>query len=211
MKHRTGLRFKLGNVGSLNLLNIIVNSPIADVIFARHNSRICEAKMGIELHRRSRESSSNSTARFSLSVRVIHIIITAALFFSNTAWAVESEFRYFFKRQDDVLVYFDFEMADTTAKRSRGLMERQLLQPRAGMLFDFEHSSRIRMWMKKTLISLDMIFLDDQKKIVHIHQAAEPLSLTIIQTPYDARFTVEINAGEVQHYGLSVGDRLFAQ
>lgn len=87
-------------------------------------------------------------------------------------------------------------------------MGRQSLRPRTGMLFDFEEETRIRMWMKNTLISLDMIFLDSDKNIVYIYQGAVPGSLEIIETPRSARFTVELNAGEVEDYGISVGDRL---
>ncbi len=133
--------------------------------------------------------------------------VLGSMGFPNLAASDELGYDAFFQRKDGVKVYFNVELANTHAKRSEGLMWREHLAPRGGMLFDFERSSRIRMWMKNTLVPLDMVFIDDQSRIVHFHENTEPLSLEIIETPLDARYTVEINAGEARDYALSVGDR----
>lgn len=148
--------------------------------------------------------------KFASSIRLARLILTVGLVcISSVITAREPVDGAFFQRRDGVSVYFDLEIANTPAERKHGLMWRKFLAPRQGMLFDFESSSRIRMWMKNTPVSLDMIFVDEGKRIVHIHQNAEPFNLEIIQTPVEARYTVEINAGEVQRYHLAIGDRMY--
>ena len=52
------------------------------------------------------------------------------------------------------------EIADQPVERTIGLMNRSELEPRGGMLFVFDTPHIIEMWMKNTLISLDMVFAD---------------------------------------------------
>ena len=141
----------------------------------------------------------------------ICLLLVYGIFAYSAACAEQNSLRHLFQRPDQSVVYFDLELAASFEQRRQGLMWRESLQPRTGMLFDFDKESKIRMWMKNTLLPLDMIFLDKKKYIVHIHRGAVPGSLKIIETPHDARFTVELNAGEVSEYELSLGDRLFRE
>lgn len=103
---------------------------------------------------------------------------------------------------------FTLEIADEPEERNFGLMMRELLAPRHGMLFDFEQTQTIGMWMKNTLIPLDMVFLDEQRRVVFVHRHAEPHSLDIISPPMPVRYTLELNAGDIDRYGLRRGDLL---
>lgn len=112
-------------------------------------------------------------------------------------------------RSDGVQVHFDIEFANTPASRGKGLMDRNNLAPRHGMWFDFKTERKITMWMKNTTVSLDMLFVDRGGTIVYLREWTEPLSLDHIESPVPARYVLELNAGEISTYGLSVGDSVF--
>jgi uncharacterized protein len=111
-------------------------------------------------------------------------------------------------RGDGVTVLFEIEIADTEAERAQGLMHRESLDARAGMLFDFGRETTIRMWMKNTLIPLDMLFLGENGHIRHIAANTAPYSEALIAAPGPARYVLELNAGEAAQFGIEVGDRL---
>ena len=61
---------------------------------------------------------------------------------------------------------FEVEIADTVAKRQMGLMNRTEMPEGKGMLFVFEEPGMYRFWMKDTLIPLDIIWLDENYKVI---------------------------------------------
>ncbi|MEP3246275.1 MAG: DUF192 domain-containing protein [Sneathiella sp.] len=100
------------------------------------------------------------------------------------------------------------EVADTADARNKGLMFRKELAPFSGMLFDFGRTGPVAMWMKNTLIPLDMIFTDRQGKILYIHENARPEDLTTIQPPMPVYAVLEVIGGFVETHGVHIGDRL---
>ena len=110
---------------------------------------------------------------------------------------------------------FAVEFANTRAKRARGLMFRTRLPERQGMLFDFGPDREIQMWMKNTLIPLDMIFIQSDGRIHRIEQNTKPRSLRVISSNGPVRAVLEVMAGASKKYGIAPGDRiihpLFAQ
>lgn len=103
---------------------------------------------------------------------------------------------------------WEVELASDNASRSKGLMHRQEMAPKTGMLFRFDQSRVVSMWMKNTFIPLDMIFADQAGVVTHIHRGAVPHSEAIISSRVPARFVLEVNAGEADRYGIAVGNRL---
>jgi hypothetical protein len=101
---------------------------------------------------------------------------------------------------------FRAELADTPAERARGLMFREALAPDAGMLFLFERPRRVSFWMKNTLISLDMLFIDTDGQIVHIAERTEPETLDPHGPDQPVRAVLEINGGFAERLGIRVGD-----
>lgn len=102
------------------------------------------------------------------------------------------------------------EVVSSPADRARGLMFRETLSERAGMLFVFEDSSIHPFWMKNTLIPLDMIWLDAQGTVVDIQTAipceADPCPL---YTPAGhSSFVLEIPAGVATKTMLEKGARV---
>ena len=69
---------------------------------------------------------------------------------------------------------FEVEIADTSLERAQGLMFRAELKEYQGMLFIFPISEKHSFWMKNTLIPLDIIWIDENKKIVYIYENAQP-------------------------------------
>ena len=103
---------------------------------------------------------------------------------------------------------FTVELAATPAQLEQGLMFRRSLAPDSGMLFDFQVPSMATMWMKNTLIPLDMLFVDAQGRIVNIHQRAVPGSLETIAAAAPVRAVIELNGGTATRLGIRPGDRV---
>jgi len=102
-------------------------------------------------------------------------------------------------------IQFTIELAQTPAERSRGLMFRDHLAQRAGMLFVFEHPQRVAFWMKNTLIPLDMIFTDRTGTVTRVHQGAIPGDETAIPGGDQVFSVLEINAGLAARYAIAPG------
>lgn len=100
------------------------------------------------------------------------------------------------------------EIADNDDARTRGLMFRRSLGERAGMLFLFEKTEVVSMWMKNTYISLDMVFIGEDRRVVHIARNTEPLSTDVISSRFPTRWVLEIAAGEAARLGIAAGDRV---
>ena len=99
-------------------------------------------------------------------------------------------------------------IADTPAKRAQGLMHVTDLPENAGMLLVFSQPRQISIWMKNTLISLDILFLNPSGRIVRIHQNAEPLSSASVPSHARVKWVLELNAGVAGKLNLRLGDRL---
>lgn len=103
---------------------------------------------------------------------------------------------------------FTVEIADTDAERAQGLMHRASMPRFAGMLFVFDRPQRAVFWMENTLIPLDMLFIDDEGVVRHIHHNARPLDRTPIDGGEGIRFVLEINGGMAERLGLLAGSEL---
>jgi hypothetical protein len=103
---------------------------------------------------------------------------------------------------------FTVELARTPAQMEQGLMFRQSLAADAGMLFDYRAPAMASMWMKNTLIPLDMLFVDERGRIINIHERAVPGSLDPIAAAAPARAVIELNGGTAARLGIRPGDRV---
>ena len=106
---------------------------------------------------------------------------------------------------------FNVEIADTPEKYGQGLMNREHLNPNSGMLFLFDTESKYYFWMKNTLISLDIIWLDKNKKVVFIKHSAESCKADPCETfgPNEkAKYVLEINSGLAKEIELKEGNYL---
>ena len=103
---------------------------------------------------------------------------------------------------------FSVEMATTEEEKTTGLMYRKELADGKGMLFDFSPEQQVSMWMKNTYISLDMIFIRADGRILRIAENTEPLSTKIIPSGGLAKGVLEVIAGTAQKYGIKPSDRV---
>jgi uncharacterized membrane protein (UPF0127 family) len=103
---------------------------------------------------------------------------------------------------------FSVEMATTEQEKETGLMYRKELPDGKGMLFDFSPEQQVSMWMKNTYISLDMIFIRADGRILRIAESTEPLSTKIISSGGPVKGVLEVIAGTAQKYGIAPGDRV---
>ncbi|MGH6952986.1 MAG: DUF192 domain-containing protein [Alphaproteobacteria bacterium] len=100
------------------------------------------------------------------------------------------------------------ELARSEEERARGLMCRERLAADSGMLFDFGRDQPVAMWMKNTLIPLDMVFIHADGTIAHIAERTVPHSLATISPRQPIRFVLELNAGATARLGIKAGDRV---
>ncbi len=106
---------------------------------------------------------------------------------------------------------FNVEVAKANEEQSKGLSGRKKLEDDSGMLFIFEEMEKYSFWMKNTLMSLDIIWIDENNKVVFIKENAKPCKSEICTsfTPsHNAKYVLEINGGKVKEIGLKVGDEI---
>lgn len=115
-------------------------------------------------------------------------------------------------RTGEVLLTVDAELATTIETRRRGLMGRALVPADQGMLFIFEEAQPLSFWMFNTLIPLDILFIDEQRRIAAIHAAVPPCQPPRRCPTYasegPAQFVLEVNAGVSAKAGIRRGDEV---
>lgn len=100
------------------------------------------------------------------------------------------------------------ELAVTPEQLEQGLMFRRQLAPESGMLFDFGAPRLVAMWMKNTLIPLDMLFIDASGTIRYIEEQAPPHSLDPRGPTLPVRAVMELPGGTARRLGLRPGDQV---
>lgn len=103
---------------------------------------------------------------------------------------------------------FHVDLAVTPEQQEHGLMFRKKLDMDHGMLFLWPVDQPVSMWMKNTLIPLDMLFVDREGRIVKIISNAVPNDLTPLSSGGPVRAVVEIGGGEAEHQNIQLGDTI---
>lgn len=106
---------------------------------------------------------------------------------------------------------YSVEIANTDDLRAQGLMYRDQLKPATGMIFFFAEDGVYPFWMKNTMIPLDMIWIDANKRVAHVKSDVPPCKIENCPS-YDpgvpARYVLELAAGEAAKHRLKAGDPL---
>jgi uncharacterized membrane protein (UPF0127 family) len=111
-----------------------------------------------------------------------------------------------FLRQDgSIAVSISIEIADTAEARIKGLMERWALPELHGMLFIFDSPDVQRFWMHNTPLSLDMVFVDENRRILNMAESTTPMSKQTYSSRGPAKYVVEVRAGFSKRHGIEEG------
>jgi uncharacterized membrane protein (UPF0127 family) len=105
-------------------------------------------------------------------------------------------------------ILFDIYIANSWKQRSQGLMFIRSMNEYEGMLFIYPEPAEISMWMKNTLIPLDMLFIDQRLTITSIHKNATPLSTDIISSGGVVNGVIELNGGSAEKFGIRQSDQI---
>ena len=146
--------------------------------------------------------------------RIVFFAALAAaviLFASPHAWSQQSLLTDF--KHDELTIMaadgahkFQIELATDDAHREQGLMFRRQMPPDAGMLFIYDRTQPVAMWMKNTDLPLDMLFIGPDGHIVNIRQRAVPYSQEVIPSAGPVKAVLELNGGVVSRLGIKSGD-----
>jgi uncharacterized membrane protein (UPF0127 family) len=107
---------------------------------------------------------------------------------------------------------YQLELAISVEDRARGYMYRKKIGEHEGMMFFFDTPGRHGFWMKNCLVSLDIIWIDEDLQVVHIAANVPPCPESgpcPSTVPLRAgKFVLEFAAGTAAAQGLHVGDRV---
>ncbi|WP_306849406.1 DUF192 domain-containing protein [Luteibacter jiangsuensis] len=106
---------------------------------------------------------------------------------------------------------FSTEFATDDASRELGLMNRTSLAADHSMLFIFTDEQPRAFWMKNTLIPLDILYFDRERKLISMQLNAQPCKAdpcAIYPSDGSARYVLELPAGTAGKLGLKLGEPL---
>lgn len=104
--------------------------------------------------------------------------------------------------------HFDVWLALTREQQRRGLMYVRDLPAFNGMLFVYPESAPHSMWMKNTLIPLDILFIKADGAVSSIARRTEPQSLRSIASAEPVSYVLELNAGVTETLGIDEESRM---
>ena len=103
-------------------------------------------------------------------------------------------------------------LAISDEDRARGYMFREKIGEREGMMFFFEKPGRHGFWMKNCLVSLDIVWIDEELRVVHIAADVPPCPETgqcpTTEPLRAGKYVLEFAAGTASAQGLALGDRV---
>lgn len=101
---------------------------------------------------------------------------------------------------------FDVEIADEPDERERGLMYRTDMAADAGMIFEYDTPQIINIWMKNTVLPLDIVYVNERGVVTQVAPNSVPYSLELIPSETPVVAAIEFNAGTAARIGLLPGD-----
>lgn len=103
---------------------------------------------------------------------------------------------------------FRVEVARTPQEQAKGLMFRTEMGADEGMLFPYDQPHVLSFWMRNTVLSLDLVFIDEQRRIINIAENAVPYSEQSILSDAPGIAVLELNGGRARELGIVAGDKV---
>jgi uncharacterized membrane protein (UPF0127 family) len=110
---------------------------------------------------------------------------------------------------DSACYRFDVYLALTPDQQRRGLMRVRRLPKFSGMLFVYPADDLHSMWMKNTLIPLDILFIRRDGSVASIARMTEPQSLRSIASDEAVRYVLELNGGVTEELGIDTDSMVY--
>ena len=164
-------------------------------------------------------SKKNSLSKKFIIVISVGILVTVYFIYNSFIKNTDPEVTYYtFKKEGELtftdgtgkqLAKIDIEIAEDDYRRQLGLMNRKNMEENQGMLFIFPIEQSQSFWMLNTLFSLDMLFINKQKKIVTIHKNTAPLSQQSYPSSQPSIYVLEVVAGFTDKHNVKVGDFVY--
>jgi len=115
---------------------------------------------------------------------------------------------YITRNTDTILNKLAIELANTPYKRETGLMYRSSMEENQGMLFLFDNEAPRSFYMKNTEFPLDILYINKHLRVTDIIRNTIPYSEKALPSRSPAQYVLEINGGQSNKLGISVGDQI---
>lgn len=103
----------------------------------------------------------------------------------------------------------ELEVARTREEHARGLSDRESLAENAGMLFVFEQPEVHGFWMKDMNFPLDLLWIDENGKLVAISENVVPETYPeIFRPPSSIVYVLEVTGGWARNHNISIGEEV---
>ncbi len=109
------------------------------------------------------------------------------------------------KTPDGRMLSIDAQVAVSEEEKAIGLMYRSFMPESEGMLFLYDHEEELGFYMANCLISLDMIFMDGNKKVIGIIKNARPMDPTVLSIGRPSQYVLEVNGGFSDRHRITEG------
>jgi uncharacterized membrane protein (UPF0127 family) len=100
------------------------------------------------------------------------------------------------------------QVALRQTEQTRGLMERQSLEPDEGMLFVFPRQQKMSFWMRNTPLPLDIGYFDSEGILREVYPLFPHDERAVVSVAQNLQFAVEMRQGWFREHGVRPGDRL---
>ena len=148
----------------------------------------------------------NTNVRIGLFLIAGALVLFALLTHEKEEVVVEVEYPSQIKVGEAI---YDVDLATTPQERQQGLSGRESLEENEGLLFIFEEPSVRNFWMKEMLFPIDIIWISEDLRIVHISKDLQPESYPeTFNSKEPVLYVLEVNAQNAEKKGILIGDEV---
>lgn len=140
--------------------------------------------------------------------KIKNIIFIIIFFMMHSGISLANEYKKGYVIFEKKNLVFQVDIADTITLREKGLMFRKNLNSNRGMLFIFPTERNVEIWMKNTFLSLDIIFISEEKLVIGVVKKTLPLSAKIYSITEKSKYVLEVNGGIIDYYNINLGDKI---